>query len=129
MSQPGHQEGLVGALRSVTATLLATGQARLALLGNEIEVEKLRAFRVLVLTQALMLCLGLTVVLATFLVIFVLNWPPALVLSALAALFFIASGFFCWRLTRAARQPQPLFAASLAEMQEDLRQLKSAAAQ
>lgn len=125
MSSPSQHEGPAGALKNVAANLLAAGETRLALLGNEIEVEKLRALRILVCTQALMFCLGLTIVLAAFLTIYAFNWPPVLVFSALTALFFIASVFFYGRLTRAAVQPQPLFAASLAELQEDLRQLKA----
>jgi uncharacterized membrane protein YqjE len=43
-----------------------------------------------------------------------------------AALFWVVSVYFVIRLRQADKKTEPLFGASLAELQEDLRQLKAA---
>ena len=48
-------------------------------------------------------------------------------LAASAAFFLGLGGFFYAQFKRATNRPEHLFAASLAELQEDLRQLKAAA--
>ena len=50
--------GLFAALKNIGATLLASGQTRLALLANEIEEEKLRALRILLMVLGTVFFLG-----------------------------------------------------------------------
>lgn len=122
----GEPGGLFAAVRGIAATLLASGKTRLELLGNEIEEEKLRAMQLLLLAQGMVYCFGVGVILLVAL-ISVLFWDNRLiVLGVFALLFLLAGGFFLARFKAATQRPDRVFAASLAELQEDLRQLKAA---
>jgi len=114
------------ALRGLAVSLLGTGHTRLQLLGNEFQTEKLRILRQLGFAAALVFCAGLAVVLAIGLAL-VLFWEQRVALLAVLTVLFIALGvFFYAALRRSSEDSENLFAASLAELQEDLRQLKSA---
>ena len=102
------------------------GRTRLELLSNEFEAEKLRALRLLLLTQALMFCLGLGVLLVVVLVMLLLWDQRIAVVGVFTALFLGLAIYFYAAIRRVLRRPEPVFAASLAELQEDLRQLKAA---
>lgn len=124
----GEAGGLFAALKGIAATLLASGRTRLELLGNEIEEEKLRAMQLLLLAQGMVFCVGVGVILLVAL-ISILFWDNRLVVLGLFALLFLAGGgYFYARFKRATQRPDRVFAASLAELQEDLRQLKAAMA-
>ena len=119
--------GTWGAVRDKAATLLAVGQTRLELLGNELEVARITITRQLLLAQALLFCVGLGVVL-TVVGLVILFWEQRLVVVALAAaLVWGVALYVYFAIQRSNRQAAPLFNASLAELQEDLRQLKAAA--
>ena len=125
--QDGETSGLLGALKSIVATLLTSGKTRLELLGNEIEEEKLRAIHLVLMAQGMVFCFGVGVLLAVALLA-VLFWDGRLLvlgMSAGLALFF--GGVFYNRFKSLARRSEPMFAASIAELQEDIRQLKAAA--
>jgi uncharacterized membrane protein YqjE len=124
-AQPGG-EGLFAAAKNLAATLVATGRTRLELLGNEVEAEKLRALRLLLLTQALMFCLGLGVLLVVMLIMLLLWDQRVAVVGVFTALFLGLAIYFYAAIRRVLQRPEPVFAASLAELQEDLRQLKAA---
>ena len=125
-SAGGDTNGLFAALKGVAATLLASGKTRLELFGNEIEEEKLRAMQLLLLAQGMVYCFGVGVILLVAL-ISVLFWDSRLfVLGVFALLFLLAGGFFLARFKKATQRPDRVFAASLAELKEDLRQLKAA---
>ena len=122
----GETSGLFAALKGIAATLLASGKTRLELLGNEIEEEKLRAMQLLLMAQGMVFCFGVGVILAVAL-ISALFWDNRLlVLGVFALLFLVAGGVFYSRFKSATQRPDRAFAASLAELQEDLRQLKAA---
>lgn len=118
-------EGLFASLKNLAATLVAMGHTRLELLGNEIEAEKLRALRILLLMQALVFCVGLGVLLALVLIALLLWDQRVTVVAVFAVIFLGVAGFLYAALRRSLRQPKPVFAATLAELQEDLRQLKA----
>lgn len=123
----GQSAGLLAALKNIAATLLATGRTRFELLSTELEEEKLRAIRLLIMAQAMVFCLGVAVLLLVGLLA-VLFWDSkALVIGGFAALFLVLGGVFYKALGRATKRTEPPFAASLAELEEDLRQLKAAA--
>ncbi|MGA7178698.1 MAG: phage holin family protein [Thiobacillaceae bacterium] len=123
--QPGG-EGVFASLKNLAATLVATGRTRLELLGNEIALEKQRALRLLLLTQALIFCLGLGLLLVVTLIA-LLMWDQRIaVVTVFAVLFLGLAGLLFAAVRRALHPPEPVFAASLAELQEDLRQLKAA---
>lgn len=111
-------------LQRIATVLLATAQTRLALLSNEIQVEKHNLLRQLALGLALIFCLGVAVVLLVGLAV-VVWWEQRVWVLGLATLvFFGLTGYFYATLRASASQPQPLFADSLAALQEDLRQLQ-----
>lgn len=118
--------GLFAALRNILSVVLASGKTRLELLGNEIEEEKLRLVELFLMVQGMAFCFGV----GTLIVIFfftALFWESRLfVLGAAAVLFLVLGGIFYTRFKRAVRRPDHLFAASIAELQEDLRHLKAA---
>lgn len=118
--------GLFVALKRIAALLLSSGKTRLELLANEIEEEKLRALQLLLiaLCVAFFLCAG---TLTAILFLTALFWESRLVVLGLSCAGFMLLGlFFLQRFKQAWQRPDRMFAASLAELQEDLRQLKAA---
>mgnify|MGYP000844731794 FL=1 len=117
--------GLFAALKNIGATLLASGQTRLALLANEIEEEKLRALRILLMALGTVFFLGAgALVLILFLT--VLFWESRVFVLGCACGILLALGFyFLLGLRQALQRPERMFAASIAELEEDLRQLKA----
>ena len=108
------------------ASLLAIGQTRLELLGNEIEVGRVTAMRQLMLALSMLFCVALGVVLVVI-AITLLFWEQRLIVVALAGgLFWALALYFYFTMRNTASKTEPLFATSLAELQEDLRQLKAA---
>ena len=126
MTSPGGREGLFAALRKIAITLLAMGQTRLELLGNEVEIQKVNAVRMLLLAQALLFCAALGVVLSVALVALLL-WEQRLVVVAVFAGVFLAAAAWCYRaLGRILNTQESAFSATLAELREDMRRLKTA---
>lgn len=119
--------GLFSRLKGLSATLLATGRTRLELLGNEIEEEKLRALRLLLLALAAIFCAGVAVLLLVVLFAVAFWESRVLVIGGFAALFVALCGLLVFAMGKAAKRSEPVFAHSLAELEEDLRQLKAAA--
>ena len=120
-----EHRGLFDALKNIAATLLASGKTRLELLGNELTEEKLRATRLLILAQAMVFCLAFSALVAVALVT-VLFWESRVLVLGIFLLLFLGSGAVFYGLfRRAIHRPEHVFAASLAELQEDLHQLKS----
>ncbi len=116
------------ALRNLCVTVLATCQTRLALLGNELQTQKQLALQQLVRTLAIVFCLAMALLLGIALLL-VLMWEQRVaVLGVLFVLFLGLAGYFLAALRKAGAEAEPMFAASIAELQEDLRQLKAAAA-
>ena len=127
MSDSRANSGLFAALKDAAAMLIAGGRTRLELLGNEIEAEKLRAMQLILVAQGMLFCFGVGTLLAVALLTS-LFWDNRLAVLAASAAFFLGlGGFFYAQFKRATHRPEHLFAASLAELQEDLRQLKAAA--
>lgn len=126
MSKAGGREGLFAALKNIPVTLLAIGQTRLELFANEVETHKLTVLRMLLLAQAMLFCAGLGLLLAVALIT-LLMWDQRMVVVAVfAALFLLAAALSCRALMRIVNAPEPAFAATLAELREDMRQLKAA---
>ncbi|EXI77537.1 MAG: putative membrane protein [Candidatus Accumulibacter appositus] len=119
--------GLFAGTRNGAIALLGTGRTRLELLGNELKEEKLRAVRLLLWSQMLAFCVALGTILLVGLLV-VVFWEQRVVLLATTGVLFIACGGLAYiALQRSMRRPDHLFAASLAQLEEDLRQLKQAA--
>lgn len=109
---------------SRAAAILSVGHTRLELLGNELEVGRITAMRQLMLALALLFCLGLGLVL-TVITLTIWFWEQRLFVVSVACVLVWALSLAVYFLLRNANQrTEPLFAASLAELREDLRQLK-----
>ena len=101
-------------------------QTRLELLGNELETQKLQALRMLMLAQALLFCAGVGVLLLVALLV-LLAWEQRVAVVAVFAVGFgVATALLYRALMRLVRAPEPVFAATLAELREDVRKLKAA---
>lgn len=118
--------GAFAALKNIPSTLLAMAHTRLQLLGNEILTEKHRALRELTLVLAMVVCAGLGLLLVVGLVVILLWDQRVWVLSSLIVLFLGAALVCFAKLRRSTRSIDGIFAGSLAELQEDMRQLKAA---
>ncbi len=107
-------------------TLLSIGQTRLELLGNELEAGRQSAMRKLMHALAMMFCIGLGVIL-TIGALTLHFWEQRFVVLGLAGgLIWALALYFYFALRQGSRKTEPLFSASLEELQEDLRQLKAA---
>lgn len=126
MTQAGDREGLFATLNKIPVTLLAMGQTRLELFANEVEAQKLTVLRMLLLAQAMMFCAAVGIVLVVVLVTLLMWEQRVVVVAASAAVFLLAAGLAYRAMMRIVNTPEPAFAATLAELQEDMRQLKAA---
>lgn len=116
-----------GAVNHKASTLLEIAQTRLELLGNELEVARITIVRQLLLAQALLFCVAVGVVL-TIIGLVILFWEQRLVVVCVAVVTAWAAALYIYyALSSSKRHAAPLFNASLAELQEDLRQLRAAA--
>ena len=117
-----------GAVNRKATTLLEIVHTRLDLLGNELEVARITIVRQFLLAQALLFCVAVGVVL-TIISLIILFWEQRLAVACLAAAAVWAAALVVYFQLRGSKQDAaPLFNASLSELQEDLRQLKAAAA-
>ena len=126
-TEGGASAGLLSALKSIAATLLASGKTRLELLSNEIEIEKLRAVQLMLTALAMAFCFGVGVILAVALLVASFWEQRVAVLAVCTLAFFVAGGVLLGHFRRRARRPDRLFAASMAELEQDLHQLKAMA--
>ena len=125
--QGGEAGGLLSALKNIAATLLASGRTRLELLSNEIEEGKLRVIQLGMLAGGALFCFAIGIVLVVALLV-TLFWDQRLaILGIFSGVFLALGGYFLARLKQASQRPNKIFAASLAELEEDLRQLMSMA--
>jgi uncharacterized membrane protein YqjE len=118
--------GLLGSIKNLAATLVALLQTRLELLGNELQEEKLRFGRLLLMAAAAILFLVLGIELLTLLII-VLYWDShRLLVIALFTAIYLGVGFILLSAVRkAAAERSRLFEASLGELAKDYEKLTS----
>lgn len=127
---PGRERaGLLAAAKFSAGTLLASARTRLELLGNELKHEKQRALHLLFLSQVLAFCLMVGCILAVALLVALFWEDRLLVLTSSMAIFFGGSALALVRLRSALSHPERLFAASIAELEEDSRQISGRAAE
>lgn len=127
MASAAGRGGPLAALKRVASTLLTMGQARLQLVGNELLIEKHRALQQLVRTLLAVVCAAIALLLGIGLLL-VLMWDQRVaVLSVLIVLFMAVAAWLAWSVRHSADADLHPFAASLAELQEDLRRLHAAA--
>ena len=126
MNQTQAESGAWNAAKAKAVTLLSIGHTRLELLGNELEAARQSAMQQVMYALAMMFCIGLGVVL-TIVALTLHFWEQRLMVLGLAGgLVWALALYFYFAMRSQAHRTEPLFAASLAELQEDLRQLKAA---
>jgi uncharacterized membrane protein YqjE len=117
--------GLVDSLSRLGRTALGMLRTRLAILGTEIEEERIRFARLALAVAAIAFCLQMAVLLfVVFLVVFLWDTHRLATLGAFAA-FFLAAGIVGVLVLkrRLARRPK-MFASSLGELAKDEERLK-----
>ncbi|MCP5267447.1 MAG: phage holin family protein [Zoogloeaceae bacterium] len=114
-------------MRNTAGTLLATVHSRIALAGNELETERLRLVRSLLLGIAALFCLGLGVLLLVGLVL-ALHWESRVLILVLFGAGFLIAGALLLLAMRSSNGRRQVFEATIAELEEDLRQLRAATA-
>ena len=119
--------GVMAALKSISGGVLDLLQTRLDLLVNEIQIQKCHLATQLKLTLALLVSFVLMILVLIGLALVVWWDQRLLVLGVFLLVFFVLCLFFFMLLRRGSVQQAPVLALSLAELQEDLRQLKKAA--
>ncbi len=118
--------GLFGALRKLAATLIEGGKTRLELIANEIEEGKERALASLLYAQGLAFCLAAAVLFAVLFLTAVFWEQRAIVLGVATVVFAALAGVFFRLFKTAAQRPEKIFAASISELENDLRELRAA---
>jgi len=119
--------GLFDALKNLAVTLLEGGKTRLELFANEIEEGKQRAVETMLYAQGLAFCLSAALLFAALFLTAVF-WEHRVVVLGVATLVFgCLAGCLFVLFKRATRPPEQIFAASINELQNDLRALKAAA--
>ncbi len=122
-SAPGAT-GLFAALKSSAATLVGIAQTRLALVSNELQVEKQRALRQLALLLAVLFCAGVCVLLLVAFATLVFWEQRLAVVGASALLFASLTAYLFQALKRSTASSEAMFASSLSELQKDMAQLR-----
>jgi len=126
MSTSAGPPGLFASLKLLASTLLAIGQTRLELLANELEVQKLQVLRMLLLAQALLFLAAVGLVLLVALAA-LLWWEQRIAVVGVCAALFVGAAAWCARtLMGLVNAPEPAFAATLAELRQDVQNLKTA---
>ena len=126
MTGSAGSEGIFASVKNLAATYIAMGHTRLELLGNEIAIEKQRFLTLILLSQVLVFSLILGVIMLVALIT-LLFWDQRLLVVALMAMFFLGlAGYLYVAARRLLYPPESVFAGSLAELEEDVRQLKTA---
>lgn len=123
--EAGGPGGLLAALRNTAATLIATARTRVELAGNELESERLRLVQSLILGISALFCFGVAVLLLIGLVL-ALHWESRVALLAGFGIGFLVAGALLYAAMKRANGRRQAFAATIAELEEDLRQLRAA---
>ena len=121
----GPEGGLLDSLKTLARTLLALGQTRLELVGNEVE-ERLALFqRDILLAVIAAFCLGIALLFtALFFVLLAPLEHRPLVIGLFALVFFIACGVLFAVLRTASRERPRSFSASIQELGKDRESLR-----
>lgn len=120
MSTTEQAGGLFASLRQLLGTALEMGQVRLALLGNDLEREKLRIFDgVLLAALGLMLATVGTVLLCGFIVLLFAEGYRLAALGVLTAGFLVAGVLLMRSGGQRLQSPNGMFDTTLAELGQD----------
>jgi len=115
-----HRKGLLASLLALTDSLLGMAHTRLELLANELEGERDHLLTWLVLTQVMLFCLGVGVVLTAMVLVMAVGDGYRLpALAGLAGVFTVGGIAAGWFANRNSRHRARLFTTSLAELKRD----------
>jgi uncharacterized membrane protein YqjE len=122
----GRRGALFDSVKVLASTLLAMAHTRLELLSTEIEEQRAWLGSMLVWTLVALFCAGVGVVLATLFVVMALWDTHRLLALGIPAILFLLGAALAWLavLSKARAKPR-LFAASLAELSKDHKELTS----
>ena len=120
MTETGQSQGLFASLRQLLGTVVETGQVRLSLLSNEIELEKLRLYDSLLWIGVGLGLLGLGAqLLIAFIVVLFWDTDRLLILGALALLLLLGGGALLATTRARLRRPGGLFSSTVEELRRD----------
>ena len=124
LEDAGHTESLLESLRGLAKTFVALVQTRIEIFASEVDEERTRVGRILVLAVVALFCLGLAVVLAVLLIA-VLFWENnrLLALGVLAGVFALGGAAALLALRSAVKRRPKFLAATLAELRKDEKEL------
>jgi len=122
--EAGHSEGLLESLRDLAGTFVALVQTRIEIFASEVDEERTRLARIVVLALTALFCLGLAIVLLVLLVA-VIFWDEhrLLAVGLLAALFALCGLGSLLALRSAVRKRPRFLSATLAELRKDEQEL------
>ena len=122
----GRRGGLFDSLKVLTATLLAIAHTRLELFSIELEEQRVWLSSMLVWGLVALFCAGVGVVLAILFVVIALWDTHRLLALGIPAILFLLGGALASLVVRGKARAKPrLFAASLAELSKDHKELTS----
>lgn len=113
-------------MKVLAGSLLAIAHTRLELFSTEIEEQRAWLGSMLVWTLVALFCAGVGVVLATLFVVIALWDSHRLLAVGIPAILFLVGAALAWLIVLGKSRAKPrLFAASLAELSEDRKELTS----
>ena len=123
--EAGHTESLLESLRNLAKTLVALVQTRIEIFASEMDEERTRLARIVVLAVIAAFCRGLALVLLVLLIV-VVFWDTnrLLAIGAIASLFALGALAAVVKLRSAVRQRPKFLAATLAELRKDEKELE-----
>lgn len=125
--QTGGEErraGLFSALKNMIATVIAIGKTCAELLVTELEEEKLRLMSLWSKAIGAAFLLAVGSIMAVFCLALAF-WEQRVLVFAIFSVLFIGGGLYLiGSLKRQARQPSKMFRASLAELEQDMAELR-----
>jgi len=120
----GAGSSLMGSIKQLTITLVSIVAARLELLANELQEERLHLTHMFLLGLSVLFCAGMFVLLLVlFLVVLFWDDHRLALLGVLCTLFFALTVIMALLLRSKAENRSKLFSASLAELTRDREQL------
>jgi len=121
-----EKRGLLASLRTLVTTLVAIVATRLAILITELELEKIRLARILLLGIAAVFFAAMALIFLSLLVL-MLFWDEhrLAALSGISAFYIVLALGTVWRLRHGMRQKSQLFSVSLGELHKDMLELET----
>ena len=117
--------GLLTAIRHLSASLLETARVRLALLGVDLEFEKLRLARSLMSAAVALLFIAAALVMFSLFVVLMLGDAYRVWALGALALVYLGVGLWLWHRANAElKHSGGPFASSLAELERDAQALR-----